>query len=57
MAILKVDEKWSVGFLPDQNDRPVMWYRNGEEHREFEENNAVTAMFYALLEHTTKGNK
>ena len=48
--ILKVDDTWSVEFDPANNDRPLHWYRHGERHSEFDENNAVTALFYALLE-------
>ena len=48
--ILKVDEKWSVEYDPANNDRPIRWWRHSEPHSEFDGNNAVTAMFYALLE-------
>lgn len=51
-GLLVVDEKWSVEYLPDENDRPVRWRRYGQPHREFDKNNAVTAMFYALLQTT-----
>lgn len=47
---LIVDDKWSVIYDPKNNDRPIEWLRHGERHGDFEENNAVTAMFYALLE-------
>jgi len=47
---LKIDDKWGVFYEPDNNDRPVRWTRYNEIREPFEEdNNAVTAMFYALL--------
>lgn len=52
MKTLKIDEKWEVEYDPANNDRPVRWLRYGEEcgwQTEWNENNAVTAMFYALL--------
>ena len=52
MKTLKIDEKWEVEYDPTNNDRPVRWLRYGEEcgwQTEWNENNAVTAMFYALL--------
>ena len=48
--ILKIDEKWSVQFDPDNNDRPIYWLRHEDRHSPFDDNNAVTSMFYALLE-------
>ena len=50
MRILIIDEKWSVQFDPANNDRPCYWLRHGEVHRVWDEGNAATAMFYALLE-------
>lgn len=47
---LRIDDKWSVRYDPENNDRPAQWLRHGEPHSDFEENNAATAMFYALLE-------
>jgi len=49
MMMLKIDEKWSVSYDPKNNDRPVSWYRYNELNSAFEEDNAVVAMFYALL--------
>ena len=47
---LNVDEKWSVEFDPDNNDRPVAWYRYGKPSvHPWDENNPVLAMFYTLL--------
>lgn len=48
--ILKIDEKWSVQFDPENNDCPIYWLRHEDRHSPFDYNNAVTAMFYALLE-------
>jgi hypothetical protein len=50
--MLHIDDKWSVGYDPANNDRPVRLLRHGEEHilgpRLW--NNDQIAMFYALLE-------
>ncbi len=50
MSILKIDDKWSVVYDPKSNDRLMEWLRNGNTQCEFDENNAVVAMFYALKE-------
>lgn len=50
MKVLKIDEKWSVEYDPDFNDKPMYWVRNGERHTRFSESNSVVALFYALLE-------
>lgn len=53
MKTLKVDEKWSIEYDDLQNDRPVRILRYGEGHMggaNALQNNAVVAMFYALLE-------
>ena len=50
MKTLRVDEKWSIEYDDDVNDRPIYWHRYGERHSHFDENNATVAMFYALLE-------
>lgn len=49
MKLLHIDDKWSVQYDPNNNDRPMRWMRNGEiiEH---EPNNIEIALFYALLE-------
>lgn len=50
MAFLRVDDKWSIEFEPEENDMPIAWHRYDKYHSEFEKNNPTTAMFYALLE-------
>ena len=54
MKLLKIDDKWSVLFDPDKNDMPVNWLRYGEPRQPWDENNATTAMFYALLEASSR---
>jgi hypothetical protein len=49
LAVLRVDEKWSIAYDFEDNDRPTDWLRYGEAHSPFNENNATTALFYALL--------
>lgn len=46
---LKVDEKWSIVYDTENNDRPTDWLRYGVVHSPWDENNATTALFYALL--------
>lgn len=53
MSILKVDEKWSIIYGPENNNCPTHWVRYKEKSSPFDENNATTAMFYALLEKQT----
>jgi len=53
MKTLQIDEKWSIEYDPTRNDRPTNWLRYGCNTRRFEENNAATAMFYALLKERT----
>lgn len=51
--VLRIDEKWSISYDPAHNDRPLSWLRYGQPwsaEPEWAENNAVTALFYALLE-------
>ena len=53
MKTLKIDDKWSVEYNPEQNDRPVALLRHGERQPPFPPNmwtSEVYAMFYALLE-------
>lgn len=53
MKTLKIDDKWSVEYDPEQNDRPVALLRHGERQPPFPPNtwsSEVYAMFYALLE-------
>lgn len=52
LPLMQVDDKWSIAFDPDNNDHPEYWFRYGERHSPFIEDNAVTAMFYALREAT-----
>ena len=47
---LRIDGKWSIRYDPENNYRPIEWRRHGEWSGRWVENNAVTAMFYALLE-------
>lgn len=49
LSKLTIDEKWSVEYDPQNNDRPMYWVRHGERHSGFGCANTVTAMFYALL--------
>jgi hypothetical protein len=50
MHQLQIDEKWTVSYLPEENDRPLYLYRYGEYHSVFPSENAVVAMFYKLKE-------
>lgn len=47
--LLPLDDRWSVEYDPDDNDRPLNLFRHGELHSAWTEANAYTAMFYALL--------
>lgn len=49
MKTLKIDNKWSVEYDPENNNQPRRWLRYGEDRGGFNENNATVAMFYALL--------
>lgn len=52
MRVLHIDEKWSVEYDPENNDRPIRLLRYGEPsigNGPEMWNNPVTAMFYALL--------
>ena len=49
---LKVDDRWSISYDPNNNDRPLKLFRYGEDvgvdmHNQ---KNYVLAMFYRLLE-------
>ena len=49
---LQVDDKWSISYDPDNNDKPLKLFRYGEDvgvdmHNQ---KNYVLAMFYRLLE-------
>lgn len=53
MEILKIDDKFSIGYIPNDNDRPVMVYRYGNDHVDLKVNsmmNFEVCVFYALLE-------
>ena len=52
MKTLKIDDKWSVEYNPENNDRPVAITRHGEPCSIAVEDwkNDSMAMFYALLE-------
>jgi len=52
MAILKIDDKWSVEYDPSNNDRPTKALRYGEDscYNITQWDNLQVAMFYALLE-------
>lgn len=50
MKTIKIDNKWSIKYDDQFNDKPKKWLRYGEFHSDFNENNAVVAMFYAILE-------
>ena len=52
LPVLKIDEKWSVEYHPDDNDRPGTLLRHGAPavHQSTFWDNAVVAMFYALLQ-------
>lgn len=50
MKTLRIDEKWSVEYNPDENDRPVKLLRKGEELGICDWKNDTVAMFYALLD-------
>tara|TARA_R100001143_G_C3360213_1_gene134974 strand:- start:66 stop:248 length:183 start_codon:yes stop_codon:yes gene_type:complete len=56
-GLLVVDDKWSITYEPDRNDRPTGWLRYGEPYGEWDENNSTTALFYALLETTERNTK
>ena len=56
MKELKVNDKWTVLYDPDNNDRPSIVMRFNREHvanSEVFKNNFVFAMFYALLKLNT----
>jgi len=50
MKTLKVDEKWSIQYDPEFNDKPLRWLRYGEHNSFFDETNPARALFYALLD-------
>jgi hypothetical protein len=54
--VLKVDEKWSITYDPDINDRPLKLFRYDQDvdvdmHNQ---KNYVLAMFYRILELETE---
>jgi len=52
MENLKIDDKWTVEYDPENNDHPVTLFRHGERHALGPStwNNDQIAMFYSLLE-------
>jgi hypothetical protein len=52
MKVLQIDEKWSIEYDPEDNDRPKRLLRYGKSFQGIEalNSNPVVAMFYALLE-------
>lgn len=54
MKTLRIDEKYSIDYDPDQNDRPVLVRRGGQPWADWDviagHRNFFAAMFYALLE-------
>lgn len=57
MKVLKIDEKWSIEYDPDNNDRPGRLFRYGVDASidvSKQQLNFVSAMFYALLEAKSK---
>ena len=50
---LKVDDKWSISYDPENNDRPIKLFRYGEDAGYVDmhnQKNYVLAMFYRILE-------
>ena len=50
---LTIDEKWAVMYDPSSNDRPMHWVSHGTYHESWKGDNAVTSLFYALLDKET----
>ena len=51
--VLQVDDKWSISYDPDNNNRPLKLFRYEEEVLSVDmhnQKNYVLAMFYRLLE-------
>ena len=48
---LKVDDKWSISYDPDNNDRPLKLFRYGQDAYVDMHNqkNYVISMFYRIL--------
>ena len=49
MKTLKVDDKWSIEYDPDNNDRPNRVLRYGTLDQHFPMNRLALAMFHELL--------
>lgn len=49
---VRIDDKWSIAYDSKENDKPLFWIRHEQYHSAYMENNAVTAMFYNILENT-----
>jgi len=54
MKDLKIDEKWSVQYDENNNDRPVKWFRYDTPMGLSPSNNLTVALFYSLLEARTE---
>lgn len=52
MKTLKIDDKFSIVYDDENNDRPLYVERHGSRHQNMDVNmpNWIIAMFYALLE-------
>lgn len=50
LRYLKIDDKWSIAYDANNNDKPLYWLRYDSKYFNFNESNAVVAMFYKLLE-------
>lgn len=53
MKTLKIDDKFSIVYNEEENDRPLYVERHGHRHMNIDTGtpNWVRAMFYVLLEH------
>jgi hypothetical protein len=47
---LVVSKKWSILYLPEENDRPVYWLRYGKDPTMCDFNNPELDLFYAHLD-------
>ncbi len=53
LSTIQIDDKWSVDIDPSNNDKPLTVNRYGESVGDWEYDNFVTAMLYALIEAKT----
>jgi len=59
LKVLKIDNKWSIEYDPEDNDRPGRLLRYGQDacvNISNQQLNYVSAMFYELLELKVKSN-